>query len=286
MKDNYYEILEVSPKASKDVIEAVYKQLAKKYHPDLQQGIKRAGADTKMKEINLAYETLKDPLKREHYDAFLMKNRSAAINKQGIVKPKQMIKTKLGKAQNIIIDYKRFMVLPLTLLAGITVFLISINTNNESYFDNPAQVKITKFSGSNARAIKNLTIADKNAAGVPEDRFTLGSSQDVVKKVMGIPTSTFLYSWSYGNSLVYFDKDGKVDGWAKIDKTLKAWLGDKKKNAPPFKLGSSKGEVLEAMGTPTSVIGGTWSYGQSAVYFDDDERVKNWTQVDRRLRVP
>lgn len=34
---NYYEILEVNEKASKEVIEKVYKVLAKKYHPDLQR---------------------------------------------------------------------------------------------------------------------------------------------------------------------------------------------------------------------------------------------------------
>ena len=34
---NYYEILEVDQKASKEVIEKAYKVLAKKYHPDLQE---------------------------------------------------------------------------------------------------------------------------------------------------------------------------------------------------------------------------------------------------------
>lgn len=286
MKDNYYEILEVSPKASKDVIEAVYKQLAKKYHPDLRQRVESAGDDSKMKEINLAYETLRDPLKRQQYDTFLMKHSGTGANKQGTVQQKQVIKTKLDQVQNIVTNYRRFMVLPLTLLLGTIVFVINTNTNNKSdYSPNLEQINITESSVANAEAIKHLTSPDENTSGVPENRFTLGSSQAVVKKVMGLPTSKFLYTWSYGNSLVYFDKDGRVDGWAKIDKTLKAWLGDKKKDAPPFSLGSSKVEVLKAMGTPTSVIGGTWSYGQSVVYFDDNERVRNWTEADRHLRA-
>ncbi len=48
---NYYEILEVSQKASKEVIEKAYKALAKKYHPDLNQDNKKE-AEMKMQKIN------------------------------------------------------------------------------------------------------------------------------------------------------------------------------------------------------------------------------------------
>lgn len=65
---NLYEILEVSQKASKEVIEKAYKVLAKKYHPDLQQGIEKEKAEKKMKELNQAYEILSDEEKRRQYD--------------------------------------------------------------------------------------------------------------------------------------------------------------------------------------------------------------------------
>ena len=37
---NYYDLLEVTPKASKEIIEKAYRVLIKKYHPDLYQGEK------------------------------------------------------------------------------------------------------------------------------------------------------------------------------------------------------------------------------------------------------
>jgi curved DNA-binding protein CbpA len=60
-----YEILQVSPTAELEVIEAAYRRLAKKYHPDINPSY---DADAKMKEFNWAYETLRDPLSRSKYD--------------------------------------------------------------------------------------------------------------------------------------------------------------------------------------------------------------------------
>lgn len=65
---NLYEILEVSEKASKEVIDKAYHVLAKKYHPDLQNGSKKKIAEEKMKKINEAYEILGDIEKRKVYD--------------------------------------------------------------------------------------------------------------------------------------------------------------------------------------------------------------------------
>jgi curved DNA-binding protein len=64
---DYYEILGISRDASKDEIQRAYRKLARKFHPDLN---KEAGSEEKFKEINEAYEVLKDPAKREKYDQF------------------------------------------------------------------------------------------------------------------------------------------------------------------------------------------------------------------------
>ena len=65
---NYYEILEVDKNASSEVIEKAYRALAKKYHPDLQQGPKQQEYAEKMKIINQAYDVLANDSKRQEYN--------------------------------------------------------------------------------------------------------------------------------------------------------------------------------------------------------------------------
>jgi curved DNA-binding protein CbpA len=62
---NYYEILQVSPNAEISIITAAYKRLARVYHPDAN---KSHQASQRMRDINEAYETLCDSIKRKQYD--------------------------------------------------------------------------------------------------------------------------------------------------------------------------------------------------------------------------
>lgn len=63
---DYYKILGVERGASKEEISKAFKKLARQYHPDLNPG--NASAEEKFKEINEAYEVLKDDQKRKMYD--------------------------------------------------------------------------------------------------------------------------------------------------------------------------------------------------------------------------
>src|SRR4029079_3832137 len=56
-----------SKTATEKEIKQAYRKLARKHHPDVNQGDK-AGSDTRIKEINEAYEVLGDPDKRKKYD--------------------------------------------------------------------------------------------------------------------------------------------------------------------------------------------------------------------------
>lgn len=66
---DYYEILEVSPKASIEVIEKAYRVLAMRYHPDTAvENISRIEAEEMMKKLNAAYEILTNSNLRAEYD--------------------------------------------------------------------------------------------------------------------------------------------------------------------------------------------------------------------------
>jgi len=63
---DYYATLEVTPQASDEEIKRAYRKLALKYHPDRNQGSKKA--EEKIREINAAYEVLGDPETRKSYE--------------------------------------------------------------------------------------------------------------------------------------------------------------------------------------------------------------------------
>ena len=63
---DYYKVLGVARTASGDDIKKAFRKLARRYHPDVNPGDKKA--ETKFKEINEAYEVLSDPDKRKKYD--------------------------------------------------------------------------------------------------------------------------------------------------------------------------------------------------------------------------
>src|SRR4249919_2362826 len=63
---DYYSSLGVAKTASQKEIKAAYRKLARKHHPDVNQG--DGNAEGRFKEINEAYEVLGDPDKRKKYD--------------------------------------------------------------------------------------------------------------------------------------------------------------------------------------------------------------------------
>ena len=66
---NYYRVLNISPEAGGREIRQTYLRLARKYHPDKNKGNKLA--ERKFKQINEAYQALKDPQSRKQFDSQL-----------------------------------------------------------------------------------------------------------------------------------------------------------------------------------------------------------------------
>ena len=67
-KRDYYEVLGINKNADDAAIKKAYRQLAKKYHPDMNPGDQEA--EKKFKEASEAYAVLSDPDKRRQYDQF------------------------------------------------------------------------------------------------------------------------------------------------------------------------------------------------------------------------
>ena len=70
MRLNYYDVLGVLKHAKNDDIKTAYRRLARKYHPDRNQNSK--SAEELFKQVQIAYDHLSNPLKRQEHDEYLM----------------------------------------------------------------------------------------------------------------------------------------------------------------------------------------------------------------------
>lgn len=73
-QENYYQILNVSPDVAQAEIKAAYREMAKKFHPDINR---EQGSEEIFKIIQEAYEVLSDPERRRQYDETLRQSSSA-----------------------------------------------------------------------------------------------------------------------------------------------------------------------------------------------------------------
>jgi molecular chaperone DnaJ len=78
---DFYNVLGVARDADESTIKRAYRQLARKYHPDV--AADKAAAETHFKEINEAYEVLSDAQKRANYDRFGHAGVNGAVGEGG-----------------------------------------------------------------------------------------------------------------------------------------------------------------------------------------------------------
>ena len=99
---NYYEILEVDKKASKEVIEKAYKALAIKYHPDLKEGAEKKECEARMIEINEAYNVLCDESRRAEYDnKFRLEQENSYGNSEFLRAENNRLKQELARMKGV-----------------------------------------------------------------------------------------------------------------------------------------------------------------------------------------
>ncbi|HRE31571.1 MAG TPA: DnaJ domain-containing protein, partial [Candidatus Berkiella sp.] len=81
---DYYAVLGVTPETSHNEMKKAFRKLARQYHPDVS---KLPDAEQKFKEINEAWEVLKDPQRREQYDALRQGGWQQQQAKEGFRQP-------------------------------------------------------------------------------------------------------------------------------------------------------------------------------------------------------
>ena len=74
---NYYDVLEISRYANQLEIKSAFRRLARRYHPDRNSTV----SDDIMKNINIAFEILSDPGKRQQYDETLGRERKSKLDR-------------------------------------------------------------------------------------------------------------------------------------------------------------------------------------------------------------
>ena len=103
--------------------------------------------------------------------------------------------------------------------------------------------------------------------------FTLGSTKEWVSQIQGPPLKIQGRVWRYGFSTVTFSGDSVV-GWVSSELTpLVVGMHLEAQRVYPgryFAMGSSRGAVIALQGTPRSVEGNDWTYGDALVQFHAD----------------
>ena len=120
----------------------------------------------------------------------------------------------------------------------------------------------------------------------PSKTFEIGSSKQEVLNAQGSPNRISKYKmlgeeiWWYRNSTITF-KNGVVSEWDNCTNSLNVQKVNVHPNAPLFRFGSSRSEVLASQGTPRRISKlphlkeEIWWYGASSITFVDD-RVFDW----------
>jgi hypothetical protein len=152
-----------------------------------------------------------------------------------------------------------------------------------AFMSDTGNEELANYSNQQVTINPDTQETESTMVQVPDGFFTLGSSEDDVKRIQGVPTSISGDRWGYGLSRITFI-DGVVSGWSEIDTTLKVVIPKTNETASAFGIGDRKQDVVNVMGTPTSITGNSWGYGLYRVTFDGDQ-VSRWSEIDVHFKV-
>jgi curved DNA-binding protein CbpA len=116
-----YEVLQISPRASAEVIHAAYRALARSYHPDTGDVPQ---AVSQMRELNAAYAVLRDPQRRAAYDAEAALNAGDRVRRRSLQREQR--RTDERRGQPTVREARRPSLLGRAFVAAVIVGLIIV----------------------------------------------------------------------------------------------------------------------------------------------------------------
>lgn len=204
---NYYTILGIADFAGADEVKAAHRRLSKRYHPDLNNGNKHY--EEKFKEVQHAYERLRDPVKKEMYDSQLRYASAPRTTYTEPVREQTVYTTPYTPPQPEPTGFKWRRSRAAIIAAVFFAFFFYRVITAE-----PAQPDYIPVS-------RSYMITDSTQENTPA--FTIASDRETVFHIQGKPHSIAragkIEIWSYGNSFVIFN-DGEVSSYNNIDSNL------------------------------------------------------------------
>lgn len=151
----------------------------------------------------------------------------------------------------------------------------------KEYYDQVSYIEeLEKKAGITKETLENT---EQRKESPHADYFTLGSTKETVRDIMGPPDTLKDNQWSYHFSTVTF-QDNKVVGWNNFSNNLLIYMKKTEATTNSFTVGSSIQEVINAMGTPDSITGEEWLYKYSTIRFNEG-KVTEWNDVSGVLKI-
>ena len=284
MRD-YYRLLEVSETASTEVIQAAYKIMAKKYHPDTAKPEEKAQREARMKEINQAKEILLNPEERRKYDTALMQER-ARLREESIRAKAERHKDKEKKKKNVISSRVPDVENAGQAVGGAFVGFFGLFRN---FSKNKTLIIICAFLF--LLAFVQLFLCFKYFVG--EDIFAFGSSpvavniispnkttkQEIIGMYGNPHTQTNKYIAYKGNAKILIENDIVV-GWIDTYQELNFLRYDKIPTEEDISIGMDKTEIIERWGMPDTYSKDIIVYYNLIIYFDNDNIIDFYCYSD------
>jgi outer membrane protein assembly factor BamE (lipoprotein component of BamABCDE complex) len=130
---------------------------------------------------------------------------------------------------------------------------------------------------------KEVTSVKEDEKLKMEETIFVGSPMSLVEELLGEPdkvtTDGTSENWHYKSSNISYSENGLVNGWNNRYGVLNSGMQQKKEGAEAIDIGSTKEEVLNALGSPTEINSrnqNVWYYAASEISFNENNLVNGW----------